>query len=349
MPLIRVGAAGAEFLEAEQYKSETELENVLADHVDLLREGDDPNLAMVTRQLTLPGSGIADLVLVDAAGVPIVVEVKLGRNPQSRREVIAQVFDYASALTDWTVDELDEQTDGMTEAALRSLLDEDESTFRARWRAVGTNLRAGMVRVIVAVDEQTEELSRVVSFINEHSDLDVRLVVVEKYRDPNGDAVFSSTTPILSDDQIASARSGSSARRLAAREGFQAVLDAYDALEYRPLELSGRARNYRPLRHPDWPKAVHYEFLDARGNTNPEIHLESDKVAVIAPVLKTLSNELQAQFPNATCEFSPKWSRGRGRLRIIHDQEATADLIAENMVRLIEATRDRIGEALLAL
>ena len=70
------------------------------------------------------------MVFVDASGVPVVVEVKLARNPQSRREVIAQVFDYASALTDWTVDELDDATGGALETALRKLLEEDEVAFK---------------------------------------------------------------------------------------------------------------------------------------------------------------------------------------------------------------------------
>ena len=173
------------------------------------------------------------------------------------------MFDYASALTDWTVDELDDETDGALEVALRSLLDDDEIGFKARWRAVGTNLRAGMVRVVVAVDRQTEDLSRVISFINDHSDLDVRLVVIEKYRDPGGDVVLSSTTPILSDEQVAKSRGGSTSRRqLPPRPEFQVVLEAYSAIEDAPLSLIGRARNYRQLKHPDWPKSLHYEFYN---------------------------------------------------------------------------------------
>ena len=58
------------------------------------------------------------------------VEVKLRRNVESRRAVVAQIVDYLSALTAMTVDELDDEVDGALEAALRSFDEEgDEEGF----------------------------------------------------------------------------------------------------------------------------------------------------------------------------------------------------------------------------
>jgi len=51
-------------------------------------------LAYVARQVTLYSAGILDILLVDADGTPVAVEVKLGRNGESRREVVGQVIDY---------------------------------------------------------------------------------------------------------------------------------------------------------------------------------------------------------------------------------------------------------------
>lgn len=131
MPLVRVSDAGAETLTNEEYKSEGELEDILQEHPQLLNETGERPWALVSRQLNIPDCGIADLVFVDESGVPVIVEVKLGRNPQSRREVIAQVFDYASALSAWTVDELDDRTDEALEAALRTFSEDDEGAFRS--------------------------------------------------------------------------------------------------------------------------------------------------------------------------------------------------------------------------
>lgn len=347
MPLIRVGASGGTSLKEQAYENEAELENVLAEHVELLREGDEPPLALVTSQLRVPGSGVADLVLIDAAGIPVVVEVKLSRNPQSRREVIAQVFDYAATLTDWTVDELNSQTEGCLEEALRSLSNGDDTNFKERWRSTGTNLRAGVVRVVVAVDQQTEDLSRIISYINDHSDLDVRLTVVKKYSDPSGDTVFSSTTPVLSEDNLPTSSVGGRTRA----PELVAVLRSYEAIDERPLELSqdGRAIRYCQLLVPGWPEdgGVHYEFLVAGSRIHSEIHLESDDMArALAGTLEKLAHKLNSHFPDATCEFSPKWARGRGRLRVLHAKDVPPETIAANMVRLIEATRTQISDAL---
>ena len=346
MPLIRVGASGGTSLKEQEYENEAELENVLAEHVELLREGDEPPLALVTSQLQVPGSGVADLVLIDAAGIPVVVEVKLSRNPQSRREVIAQVFDYAATLTDWTVDELNSQTEGSLEEALRSLSDGDDTNFKTRWQSTGTNLRAGMVRVVVAVDEQTEDLSRIISFINDHSDLDVRLTVVKKYRDPSGDTVFSSTTPVLSEDNLAPSSAGSARQKRSIRPAFEAVLQSYGTIDARPLDWVGGASNYRILRVPSWPGGIHYEFLDTGARVQAEIHLESDRVKPVARILEELAHKLDGQFRDATCIYDPKWAKHRGRLRVHHAKDAPPGTVAANMVRLIEKTRDQISDFL---
>ena len=42
MPLIRINSGTAEALREEEYASEAELEDLLSEHVGLLREGDDP-------------------------------------------------------------------------------------------------------------------------------------------------------------------------------------------------------------------------------------------------------------------------------------------------------------------
>ena len=52
----------------------------------------------VAKELALPGAGFIDVLLVSEHGRLIVVECKLWRNPQARREVVGQVLDYAGEL-----------------------------------------------------------------------------------------------------------------------------------------------------------------------------------------------------------------------------------------------------------
>jgi len=74
-----------------EFDNEAELEQVLADQVSLLQGAADHRLAFVARQVDLSdvGAGTLDLLCVDENGVPVAVEVKLARNSESRREVVA--------------------------------------------------------------------------------------------------------------------------------------------------------------------------------------------------------------------------------------------------------------------
>ena len=105
-----------------QWASENELEQVLAGEVSLLQGSADHRLKLVARQVNLPDAGTLDVLCVDENGLPVAVEVKLARNGESRREVVAQIVDYLSALTELTVDELDLLVEG-------ALYEPDKSTI----------------------------------------------------------------------------------------------------------------------------------------------------------------------------------------------------------------------------
>jgi hypothetical protein len=242
--MIKTSGGVSTILSPEPYDTEAELETLLRNNPALLAEPDEPPLSLVARQYRIGGAGIADLLFVDSEGFPVLVEVKLARNPESRRQVIAQVFDYAAALAEQTVDELDLASGGGVESALRRVC-ATEAEFRGRWQSLARNLRSGDVRVVVAVDMDCEDLSRVVGFTAIKSKLDVRLVVVEKYSDSAGGFVYSATTVVRSDvaePPVAERRSP-----VERRPDFQAVLDAWKTFPDAPLPLKRKAGNYATL------------------------------------------------------------------------------------------------------
>lgn len=55
----------------------------------------------VCRELNTP-AGPIDNFLITPSGLPVIVECKLWRNPQARREVVGQVLDYAKELARWS-------------------------------------------------------------------------------------------------------------------------------------------------------------------------------------------------------------------------------------------------------
>ena len=131
------------------------------------------------------------------------------------------------------------------------------------------------------------------------------------------------------------------------RAEFAAVVQAYLALPDPPLPPRGKGRGYRQFRNePDgWPNSLHYELMDGV-RVSAEIHVEGDDGLAARPVLEALGAELDGSFPRATVEFSPKWSKGRGRLRVLHEPSTEPRQVAENLAALIRQTREPISRAL---
>jgi len=92
------------------------LQETLFAHPDLLPLEDfDPSaipFIPVCRELPLPNDGrttFLDILGVTPAGRLVLVECKLWRNPQARREVVGQILEYAALLRKWTYSDLEAQ------------------------------------------------------------------------------------------------------------------------------------------------------------------------------------------------------------------------------------------------
>jgi len=55
-------------------------------------------------------AGAVDVAYISPSGFPTFVETKLWHNPEARREVVAQIIDYAAAISHWTYDDFVEAT-----------------------------------------------------------------------------------------------------------------------------------------------------------------------------------------------------------------------------------------------
>jgi hypothetical protein len=94
-------------------RREAALRDLIADHPEILPVHDlDPSygrLVTVTKELSIPGVGFVDVLLIDEHGRLVVVECKLWRNPQARREVVGQILDYARELSRFGYEDLQRQ------------------------------------------------------------------------------------------------------------------------------------------------------------------------------------------------------------------------------------------------
>lgn len=342
MAVCYVSDEGRQQLSAIPYEDERELQRVVADSPYLLAEDDEPEPVLVAREVALVGAGKADLVYLDQTGQITVVEVKLGRNSQSRREVVGQVFDYVSTLADHTLDELNALTSGGLDRALRSFVERDGENYDKLRQTCVKELRGGKVRVSVVVDFASESLTRIMAFLNEHSDLDVRLVEVGKHG-REGALVYTSRALVVAQEEKSVGRRS----RREMSEALSDVVEAFDAL--RPHGLTtvqrGRAAGYRQVRIPGWPKRYHYEFVDYAQGVAAEFHPEDrGSGASFIPTFQDLTPKLAAALPGCRVELNTTRRSGRGALIVRFPDGASAEAVASGMGTLVEVTRPKLTE-----
>ena len=359
MPIIRSNGKKTVNLKSQPFANEEQLQKVVAENPSLLCFGDDAPLALVTRELILPDAGYLDILMVSADGLPVPVECKLARNPQSRREVVGQIVDYVSILTSMTVDELDNAVEGKLDEALRAFgretedkletlmrevagENDDTREFDRRWQQVGTKLRAGQARYVIVVDEVPVDLERIVRFLIQRSELDIRLVQISHYPDPDGHDLYVPTNIV----DIAPADRPSGPRPVVpCASDFQAVLDAYNTIAAPDLQTRGRAADYRLICVKGWPRSLHYEFVNNGTQWGVEFHNESEPHRWLAEVIKKLPADKSLGY-SYVLEWEPKWFRGKGRIRTMFPKQTPPEMVAHAMCQLIATTRERIANAL---
>src|SRR5262245_11502775 len=91
------GPEGWQLLEPSGFSDERTLHQLIADAPQVLPLSGSPRLVVLGTEVPL-GPGYADIVAVETSGRPVVIEVKLAKNPEARRAVIAQILAYASNL-----------------------------------------------------------------------------------------------------------------------------------------------------------------------------------------------------------------------------------------------------------
>jgi hypothetical protein len=216
----------------------------------------------VAREVPLREAGRLDLLFVDSSGMPICVEVKLGCNDEVRRAVVAQAIDYLSALTYFTVDELDAAVNGHLKKALLDFAPDAGDEFERLWRTVATNLREGAVQLVVVVDEAPPSLQRIFRFLAESSELDVRLFSVKRYGSDAGE-IFISQSRV--DPRSESGPRRSPGSRPAPGPELDAAFEAYNANPFEGTHAEGGAPYYRMVR-PEYMKKRCTYHLSRKAN-----------------------------------------------------------------------------------
>ena len=129
-------------------------------------------------------SGFIDALFVNPQGRLVLVECKLWRNPEARREVIGQILDYAKDLASWSYEDLQTSVSlksGKTGNVLFKMVQRtkpalDEKVFVDN---VSRNLRRGEFLLLIVGDGIREGVENIVGFVQRHSGLNFNLALIE--------------------------------------------------------------------------------------------------------------------------------------------------------------------------
>ena len=137
----------------------------------------------ICRELNTP-AGPIDNLLVTPTGLPVIVECKLWRNPEGRREVVGQILDYAKELSRWSASDLQREVGRRLKREGNALLDivreehpgVDEMEFND---ALTSNLRRGRFLLLIVGDGIREGVEAIAEYLQAHAGLHFSLGLVE--------------------------------------------------------------------------------------------------------------------------------------------------------------------------
>ncbi len=133
------------------------------------------------REIPTP-SGPIDNLLLTQSGHMVVVETKLWRNPQARREAVTQVLDYAKHLLDWTYEDVERQwrqRAGPATSLFASLAPLDVPS-EADWvDRVNNRLAAGEMVLLIVGDGIASRAESLAESVGGHPAIQFRLALIE--------------------------------------------------------------------------------------------------------------------------------------------------------------------------
>lgn len=176
---------------------EQELESWIESSPNIL--GDD--LLVVYRQLSIPGVGILDLLCIDSAGVPVIVELKRKSTP---REAVAQALDYASWMDTLSEDQFKE----LAEEYLKKPLAEAFSDHFPG--ELPEELDCQKHRIILVAPRLDAAAERIINYLSERYSMGINAVFF-KYAKLGSEEIL--VRSMLVSEEVRKVRSSSAPRR----------------------------------------------------------------------------------------------------------------------------------------
>jgi hypothetical protein len=168
-------------LDTGSYSDESHLQKLLLREPRLI-DLKTPLLACVP-EFGIPGAGSLDLLGVDEAAGVTLVECKLAKNHEVKREVVGQVLEYAAFPSLMPVDEFVRRFDTLAERQLETAVTDKGLDWAGFEEGLAENLRTGSFNLVVAVDHINDQLRKSLLFLNAHTDFTVAALELEYIAD----------------------------------------------------------------------------------------------------------------------------------------------------------------------
>ena len=181
------------------FTDENDLHTQIVDSPEMLPLSGEPQLVATFREVGL-GGGSADVLAFEDNGRPVVIEVKLSKNPEAKRAVVAQTLTYAAGLHGLTVEDLERSilaphlgddeherlADAVEETTGGSGFDRDRF-----YGNLAEHLDKGSFRLVIVLDDAPTQLVRLMGYLETITtdQIAVDLVAVSAY-DINGDQIL---------------------------------------------------------------------------------------------------------------------------------------------------------------
>ena len=343
---VLISKTGKKLIQPKKFRifgeNENELENLLIDNPELLIRSYESPVKVVKNQVLISKKKKVDILLCDSTGLPILVEVKLHDNKESEREVVGQIFDYASSLNLMDYADLIDKVQNNLEKVLRSF-SKTELEFNQLKARFENRLKEGNYRLIIAVDTAPNDLIKTWLYANAHSkSLDIRLITVQRYELEDG-SIMITPYHLVSNEFYLNLLTNAS----------HPILEEI-AQEFDNYNIPGIMRN-KTIIHDKceifvtgWPKKVNYEFTywSDENYIAVEIMAELKSFEQIASDIILFRDKLQKVFPNTVDLKNGGNYKGWIRLQIHFSPDSDIIEIANAMKTLIDLTKDQIAKSL---
>lgn len=160
-----------EALNPNEFQEEILLENLISDYPDLISVDEITRHFVVKRQQPILDSEqgehqyYLDVLFIDEKGVPVLAEVKRHTDTRIRREVVAQMLDYAMGMKLLDVNDLRKSFRESNTDKPDILKEFDTDDF---WEKVKNNLELERMNLAFVADKIPSSLITFINFMNSH-------------------------------------------------------------------------------------------------------------------------------------------------------------------------------------